>query len=87
ASGASFRIPTTTGLSEASLRVRSGEKHFTAEPRLVTVEATDPNASFVVTTDEGDQMPLRFVPPQIAIELPLTTEPPTWRVTRTVCGP
>ncbi|ALP50516.1 hypothetical protein [Corynebacterium glutamicum] len=87
ASGASFRIPTTTGLSEASLRVRSGEKHFTAEPRLVTVEATDPNTSFVVTTDEGDQMPLRFVPPQIAIELPLTTEPPTWRVTRTVCGP
>ncbi|ALC06252.1 hypothetical protein CDES_09305 [Corynebacterium deserti GIMN1.010] len=86
-SGASFRIPTTTGLSEASLRVRSGEKHFTAEPRLVMVGAQDPNASFIVTTDEGDQMPLRFVPPQIAIELPLTTEPPMWRVTRAVCGP
>ncbi|MFP7364543.1 hypothetical protein SFC07_01995 [Corynebacterium callunae] len=87
ASGASFRIPTTTGLSEATLRVRSGEKHFTAEPRLVGVGATDPNASFVVTTDEGDQMPLRFVPPQISIELPLITEPAMWRVTRTVCGP
>lgn len=87
ASGASFRIPTTAGLSEATLRVRSGAKHFTAEPRLVGVGASDPNASFVVTTDEGDQMPLRFVPPQISIELPLHTEPPMWRVTRTVCGP
>ena len=83
----SFRIPTTAGLSEATLRVRPGEKHFTAEPRLVGVGATDPNAGFVVTTDEGDQMPLRFVPPQIAIELPVTTEPPMWRVTRTVCRP
>lgn len=83
----SFRIPTTAGLSEATIRVRSGEKHFTAEPRLVGVGATNPNASFVVTTDEGDQMPLRFVPPQIAIELPLVTEPPMWRVTRTVCRP
>ncbi|WP_080794209.1 hypothetical protein [Corynebacterium pacaense] len=86
-SGASFRIPTTSGLSEASLRVRSGEKHFTSEPRRVEVGSTDPNAGFVITTDEGDQMPLRFIPPQIAIELPLNTEPPMWRVTRTVCGP
>ncbi len=83
----SFRIPTTAGLSETTLRVRSGEKHFTAEPRLVGVGATSANAGFVVTTDEGDQMPLRFVPPQIAIELPLVTEPPMWRVTRTVCRP
>lgn len=83
----SFRIPAQGGLSEAALMVKSGEKHFQVTPADVRVAPDAPGVDFVVTTDEGDSMPLRFIPPRLQFEVPLTTMPPMWRTTRLVVRP
>ena len=80
----SFRIPARGGLSEAALLVRSGVKPFDVSPKEVMVPADEAGASVVVSTDEGDQMPLRFIPPRLRFEVPLVTEPAMWRTTRLV---
>ncbi|WP_315160636.1 hypothetical protein [Corynebacterium durum] len=83
----SFRIPARGGLSEAALLVRSGAKPFDVSPKEVMVPADEAGANVVVSTDEGDQMPLRFIPPRLRFEVPLVTEPAMWRTTRLVCTP
>ncbi|WJY75657.1 hypothetical protein CCANI_09145 [Corynebacterium canis] len=83
----SFRIPAHGGLSEAALLVKSGEKHFQVSPPEVRVAAAESGTDFVVTTDEGDSMPLRFIPPRLRFEVPLITMPPMWRTTRLVVRP
>ncbi|MCK7660184.1 hypothetical protein [Corynebacterium antarcticum] len=83
----SVRIPATGGLSEASCTIRPGVKPFTAQPRTIHVAPDEAGGDVVITTDEGDAMPLRFTPPRLTFEVPLTTQPPMWRTTRLVCGP
>ncbi|MCX7444044.1 hypothetical protein OS125_02130 [Corynebacterium sp. P7003] len=82
----SVRIPATGGLSEASCTVRPGHKPFTAQPKTIHVAPDEAGAGTTITTDEGDAMPLRFTPPRLTFEVPLTTQPPMWRTTRLVCG-
>ncbi|MBI8989209.1 hypothetical protein [Corynebacterium meridianum] len=82
----SVRIPATGGLSEASCTIRPGDKPFTAKPRTIHVAPDEAGGDAVITTDEGDAMPLRFTPPRLTFEVPLTTQPPMWRTTRFVCG-
>lgn len=83
----SFRIPAQGGLSEAALLVKSGDKPFHVTPGEVVVSAAEPSVDFTVTTDEGDQMPVRFMPPRLHFEVPLISMPPMWRTTRLVVGP
>ncbi|WJZ03051.1 hypothetical protein [Corynebacterium freiburgense] len=83
----SFRIPAQGGLSEAALLVKPSEKPFNITPAEVHVAPAAPSADFVIATDEGDQMPLRFIPPRLHFEVPLTTMPPMWRTTRLVVSP
>lgn len=91
-SGADVRIPSGGGLSMASLTIRPGEKDFSVSPGRVTVRETEAAADFVVATEEGDSLPLRFVPPALRFELAVTSYPPMWRasrmylVTRTIEG-
>ncbi|MBI9000783.1 hypothetical protein M0E87_04635 [Corynebacterium sp. CCM 9185] len=82
----SVRIPAAGGLSEASCTVRAGAKPFTAQPRTIHVDPEEAGGGTVITTDEGDAMPLRFTPPRLTFEVPLTTQPPMWRTTRLICG-
>lgn len=78
----SFRIPTGGGLSEATLTLKPTHKDFHCEPKSVTVGPQESGAEIVVHTDEGDQLPIRFTPPRLTFELPLSTEPPVWRASR-----
>ena len=82
----SFRIPAQGGLSTAELVVTAGEKPFAVDGDVV-VRPEEAGANFTISTDEGDQMPLRFTPPRLRFEVPTTTEPPMWRTTRLVCQP
>lgn len=83
----SFRIPSGGGLSETVLTLRSSDKEFIVEPSEVVVRALEPAANVVVSTEEGDQLPLRFSPPSLAFEFPLLTEPPMWRASRLTLRP
>ncbi|ALF57739.1 hypothetical protein AN902_06375 [Corynebacterium pseudotuberculosis] len=83
----SFRIPSGGGLSETVLTLRPGDKEFIVEPSDVVVRALEPAANVVVSTEEGDQLPLRFSPPSLAFEFPLLTEPPMWRASRLTLRP
>lgn len=83
----SFRIPAQGGLSTAKLSVRHGDKPFTVSQKTVHVAGDKPGAEFVVTTDEGDQMPLWFKPPRLRFEVPLVAQPPMWRTTRVTAAP
>lgn len=78
----SFRIPSGGGLSEATLTVKPGDKEFLCQPETVHVAPLSAGADFLVATEEGDQLPLRFTPPRLAFELPLTIEPLMWRASR-----
>lgn len=78
----SFRIPTGGGLSEATLTLKPSEKLFVCEPPSVVVGPEQAGADFIVHTEEGDQLPLRFSPPRLMFELPLLTEPAMWRASR-----
>lgn len=83
----SFRIPSGGGLSDAVLTMKPGEKEFLSEPATVVVGPLDAGADFLVATEEGDQLPLRFSPPRLTFELPVTTEPPMWRASRLMLRP
>ncbi|AJK69192.1 hypothetical protein [Corynebacterium marinum] len=82
----SVRIPAVSGLSDAQLYINHGDKPFAVDPRRVTVDAHSAGADFAVETDEGDRLPLRFVPPRMAFELPVR-EGTMWRTTRLICTP
>ena len=84
---ASVRIPTQAGLSTARLAVTRGEKDFEVSPRRIEVAADAAAAEFAVTTEDGDQLPLRFRPPALKFQLPLTSYPPAWRTSRLFLGP
>lgn len=86
-SSGSCRIPAGGGLSEATLIVKPGNKPFTAQPDKVHVSSQEAGADFVVSTEEGDSLPLRFNPPRLIFELPLLTEPPMWRASRMLLHP
>lgn len=79
--GISVRIPAQGGLTPASVRITSGEKPFEVSDSTVTVGLTAAGADVVVSTEGGDQLPLRFTPPRISFELPLVGLPPIWRTT------
>ncbi|CAB0652232.1 hypothetical protein FRC0316_01467 [Corynebacterium diphtheriae] len=83
----SFRIPSGGGLSETVLTLRSGAKEFAVEPHEVVVGPQQPAADLVVSTEEGDQLPLRFTPPRLNFELPMVSEPPMWRASRVTLRP
>lgn len=83
----SFRIPAHGGLSEATLLVKPGAKPFSVDPKKIHVAPQEAGADFVISTDEGDSLPLRFNPPRLNFELPLLTEPPMWRASRMVLHP
>ncbi|PRQ12537.1 hypothetical protein C1Y63_00290 [Corynebacterium sp. 13CS0277] len=80
----SFRIPAQGGLSEAVLKVRSGDKPFHVTPKNVVVVGDAPGAEFTVATEEGDQMPIWFKPPRLRFDIPLLGQPTRWRTTRMV---
>lgn len=80
-----FRIPTAGGLSEVSLEVASGDKPFEATEAKVGPQEAATN--FVVSTHEGDQLPLRFTPPRLVFELPALHEPRMWRASRLALRP
>ncbi|MBP3087878.1 hypothetical protein EML15_01740 [Corynebacterium sp. sy017] len=82
-----FRIPTGGGLSEATLQLIPGEKEFRCQPQVLSVAPDQAGAELIVSTDEGDQLPLRFTPPRLTFELPLIGEPPMWRASRVVVRP
>ncbi|WP_151548815.1 MULTISPECIES: hypothetical protein [Corynebacterium] len=77
-----FRIPAQGGLSPATLRISHGEKPFDVVPSRVEVAADAAGVDFAITTEEGDQLPLRYTPPRLLFELPLQTQPASWRTTR-----
>lgn len=82
----SLRIPTGGGLSESKIRIHHGAKPFEVEPaRSVRVDASSAGADVVISTDEGDRLPLRFTPPRLRYEVPLLSYPPMWRTTRLEC--
>lgn len=81
-----LRIPIGGGLSPAVAKVRAGGKHFEASPAKVKVPATDAAGEFSVSTEEGDQLPLRFVPPALKFELGVTEFDPMWRTSRLYVG-
>ncbi|MGP6172882.1 hypothetical protein [Corynebacterium sp. A21] len=83
----SVRIPAQGGLSEAQLTVGRGEKTFEVTPRRISVAPDAAGADFSVTTEEGDQLPLRFTPPRLAFEVPLLSYPAMWRTTRLELAP
>ncbi|MDO4928400.1 MAG: hypothetical protein Q3976_04985 [Corynebacterium sp.] len=80
----SFRIPTGGGLSEVRLRIRPGAKPLECEPKELVIGQRQSNGMVVVSTAEGDQLPLRYVPPTLRFSLPLVGEPATWRSCRTL---
>lgn len=82
-----FRIPSQGGLSETHLIARAGAKPMTITPRDIVVAPQEAGVDFQVTTDEGDQMPLRFNPPRLRFDLPLADQPAMWRTTRLVTAP
>ncbi|MGV0395279.1 hypothetical protein ACUY3K_04150 [Corynebacterium uberis] len=82
----SVRIPAGGGLSPARLEVGHGPKEFSVSPRSIVVTPDQAGTDFVVETQEGDSLPLRFVPPALSFELPLTTYPPMWRTSRIFLG-
>ncbi|MBC3185292.1 hypothetical protein H7347_01650 [Corynebacterium sp. zg-331] len=82
----SVRIPAQGGLSPASLAVGHGEKDFSVSPRRIAVAPAEAGADFVVSTDEGDSLPLRFSPPALSFELGMTTYQPMWRTSRLYLG-
>ncbi|KQB85294.1 hypothetical protein [Corynebacterium oculi] len=84
--GHSVRIPAQGGLSPAVLAVGHGEKDFSVSPRRIAVAPHEAGADFVVSTDEGDSLPLRFSPPALSFELGMTTYQPMWRTSRLYLG-
>lgn len=84
----SFRIPAQGGLSEARLQIRhNGEKPFEVSPEIVHVSADEASAEFLISTEAGDCLPLRFTPSRLAVEVPVVTHPPMWRASRFSCLP
>ena len=86
-SSGSFRIPARGGLSESTLIVKPGTKPFDVVPQHAEVTANQATTDFLITTEEGDALPLHFNPPRLIFELPLLSEPPMWRASRTVIHP
>ncbi|MDK8449630.1 hypothetical protein [Corynebacterium mastitidis] len=86
AASRSVRIPAQGGLSPATLAVGHGEKDFSVSPRRIAVAPHEAGADFVVSTDEGDSLPLRFSPPALSFELGMTTYQPRWRTSRLYLG-
>ncbi len=82
-----LRIPTAGGLSETTLTVKSGEKPFDVSPRQIEVSTDQPSAQCVISTEEGDQLPLRCTPSRLVFELPTVSEPAMWRARRLQLDP
>ncbi|MCS4536266.1 hypothetical protein [Corynebacterium sp. HS2168-gen11] len=83
----SFRIPSGGGLSESTLIVKPSLKPFQVEPKHPLVQPTESGVDFVISTEEGDALPLRFSPPRLTFEMPLLTEPLAWRASRMTVHP
>ncbi|MEJ5927376.1 hypothetical protein WG915_01960 [Corynebacterium sp. H128] len=81
----SVRIPATGGLSTAVLLVKPTFKPFEVSPAEIEVAPNAAEATFAVTTEVGDQLPLRFTPPRLQFDLPLVGKPALWRTTRITC--
>lgn len=81
----SVRIPAAGGLSEAVLLVKPTFKPFEITPAEISVAPDAAEATFAITTEVGDQLPLRFTPPRLQFELPLVGKPAVWRTTRIAC--
>ncbi|AZA11705.1 hypothetical protein [Corynebacterium gerontici] len=82
-----LRIPTAGGLSETSLQIKPGSKPFDVTPRHIIVPTNAASAQCVVSTEEGDQLPLRFTPARLTFELPTVSEPAMWRARRMQLDP
>lgn len=82
-----FRIPAGGGLSEASITIIPGEKHFSVSSKRTVVGPDAAGADVVITTDEGAALPLRFTPARLQFEVPLLSQPPMWRTTRLAALP
>lgn len=76
------RVPSAGGLSEATMIFGHGPKPLHIQPTRLRVGVAEPSAVVVVTTEEGAQLPLRFIPPCLHFELPILSQPATWRTTR-----
>lgn len=81
----SVRIPAAGGLSEAVLLVKPTFKDFAVTPADISVAPDAAEATFAVTNEAGDQLPLRFSPPRLQFELPLVGKPAVWRTSRISC--
>lgn len=78
----SVRIPQGEGLSAVQARVGHGEKAFTVSPVRPRVGEAAAATEIVVSTEEGDQLPLNWTPAGLRAELATLTEPPQWRTGR-----
>ncbi|AKK11391.1 hypothetical protein [Corynebacterium uterequi] len=83
----SFRIPGPGGLTGAGLNIYHDDKTFDVSPRRITVAPDAAATDLTITTDAGDQLPLRFSPPQLLFELPLANGATGWRSTRLAVRP
>lgn len=81
----SVRIPAAGGLSEAVLLVKPTFKDFEVTPAEISVAPDAAEATFAISTEVGDQLPLRFTPPRLQFELPLVGKPALWRTARISC--
>ncbi|QGU02313.1 hypothetical protein CKALI_07255 [Corynebacterium kalinowskii] len=81
----SVRIPAAGGLSEAVLLVKPTFKESDVTPAEISVAPDAAEATFAITTEVGDQLPLRFTPPRLQFELPLVGKPAVWRTARISC--
>lgn len=81
----SVRIPAAGGLSEAVLLVKPTFKEFEVTPSEISVAPDAAEATFAISTEVGDQLPLRFTPPRLQFELPLVDKPALWRTSRIAC--
>lgn len=81
----SVRIPAAGGLSEAVLLVKPTFKDFDVTPAEISVAPDAAEATFAISTEVGDQLPLRFTPPRLQFELPLVNKPAVWRTSRITC--
>ena len=78
----SLRIPERGGLTEVTMTLRNGtDKPFTVTPETVEVSREEAGAYLTVSTDEGDEMPLRFFPARLRFQIPIVEMESVWRTT------
>ncbi|MBN9643164.1 hypothetical protein ACFSSC_05400 [Corynebacterium mendelii] len=83
----SVRIPAEGGLTRAAMALAAGGKPFAASPRTITVDPGQPAGVSVISTDSGDSLPVRWIPPKLLFSVPVVTSPPMWRTSRMFLSP